>query len=64
MIADGQTRRLDDVRSASGLYVLPFLGSSAAKPSKIEVRKFSAQAGEPWSELTDFQRVFQPLRTP
>lgn len=62
VVADGHKRRLDDVRSASGLYLLPFSGSSAAKSAKVEVRKFTAQTGQPWSELTDFHRVFQPLR--
>ncbi len=57
VIESGKRRRLDNVRSAGGVYLLPHSG-----PAPIEVRKFIAQDGEPWSSFAGFDELFAPLR--
>lgn len=57
VIAGGKRRRLDNVRSAGGVYLLPYSG-----PAGIEVRKFIAQDGKPWSSFESFTELFAPLR--
>lgn len=57
-IIEGTTRRrLDNVRSAGGVYLLPYSGAAP-----IEVRKFIAQDGAPWSNFGAFPELFAPLR--
>ena len=57
VIEGGKRRRLENVRSAGGVYLLPYSG-----PAGIEVRKFIAQDGKPWSSFESFTDLFAPLR--
>lgn len=57
VIEGGKRRRLDTVRSADGVYLLPF-----SCPGALEVRKTIAQDGAPWSSFGQFTDLFAPLR--
>jgi hypothetical protein len=50
-------RRLEGVRSARGLYVLPYSGTD-----RLEVRKYVAQDGEPWSSFDRMSDLIAELR--
>ena len=64
IIDNGKTRRLDNVKDSGGVYALAFSGSTAGMNARLEVRKFTVQAGAAWSEFSDFADVFKALREP
>ena len=63
VIENGKTRRIDDVKSDSGVYALPYSGPASGTSARLEVRKFTAQSDKAWSDFSDFPMIFAPLRT-
>ena len=53
----GKRGRVENVRSADGVYRVPYAG-----PGSIEVRKTITQDGAPWSSFVQFADLFAALR--